>query len=67
MAGIELDYSDITEIFKENLKIENLVKSIQSIFLNQRYSSKINYKPYFQRNYVWDDEKATYFIESILQ
>ncbi len=66
MAGIELDYSDITEIFKENLKIENLVKSIQSIFLNQRYSSKINYKPYFQRNYVWDDEKATYFIESIL-
>lgn len=66
MAGIELDYSDITEIFKENLKIENLVKSIQSIFLNRRYSGKINYKPYFQRNYVWDDEKATYFIESIL-
>ena len=66
MAGIELDYSDITEIFKEKLKIENLVKSIQSIFLNQRYAGKINYKPYFQRNYVWDDEKATYFIESIL-
>ena len=66
MAGIELDYSDITEIFRESLKIENLVKSIQSIFLNERYSKKINYKPYFQRNYVWDDEKATYLIESIL-
>jgi len=66
MAGIELDYSDITEIFKENLKIENLVKTIQAIFINKRYSSKINYKPYFQRNYVWDDEKASYFIESIL-
>ncbi|AUS97313.1 hypothetical protein CDQ84_19150 [Clostridium thermosuccinogenes] len=66
MAGIELDYNDITQIFRENLKIENLVKTIQSIFLNSRYSSKIDYKPYFQRNYVWDDEKATYFIESIL-
>ena len=66
MAGIELNYSDITEIFKENLKIENLVKTIRSIFLNKRYASKINYKPYFQRNYVWDDEKASYFIESIL-
>lgn len=66
MAGIELDYSDITEIFKENLKIENLVKSVQSIFLNPRYSKKINYRLYFQRNYVWDDEKASYFIESIL-
>lgn len=24
-----------------------------------------NYAPSYQRNYVWDDEKATYFIESI--
>ncbi len=66
MSGIQLDYSDITEIFKEKLKIGNIVKKISSIFLNPRYSEKINYKPYFQRNYVWDDEKATYFIESIL-
>ncbi len=34
--------------------------------MNERYSRKIDYKPYFQRNYVWDDDKATYFIESIL-
>lgn len=66
MSNIQLDYSDITEIFKEKLKIDNIVKKISSIFLNKRYSGKINYKPYFQRNYVWDDEKATYFIESIL-
>lgn len=66
MSGIQLDYSDITEIFKEKLKIGNIVKKISTIFLNARYSEKINYKPYFQRNYVWDDEKATYFIESIL-
>ena len=34
--------------------------------MNPRYANKIDYKPYFQRNYVWDEEKATYFIESIL-
>lgn len=66
MSNIQLDYSDITDIFKEKLKIDNIVKKVSSIFLNQRYSGKINYKPYFQRNYVWDKEKATYFIESIL-
>ena len=66
MSNIQLDYSDITDIFKEKLKIDNIVKKISSIFLNQRYAGKIDYKPYFQRNYVWDEEKATYFIESIL-
>ena len=39
-------------------KIDNIVKKVSSIFLNQRYAGKINYKPYFQRNYVWDEEKA---------
>lgn len=63
---IELDYSDITSIFKNNLKIENTLKSIASIFKNKRFSQKINYAPYFQRKYVWDDSKATYFIESVL-
>lgn len=66
MVGIEMNYEDIKNIFKENLKIESLIKSIQSIFLNPRFTEKIDYKPYFQRNYVWDDEKATYFIESVL-
>ena len=66
MSNIQLDYSDITDIFKEKMKIDNIVKKVSSIFLNQRYAGKINYKPYFQRNYVWDEEKATYFIESIL-
>ncbi|HFQ5428196.1 TPA: DUF262 domain-containing protein [Vibrio vulnificus] len=27
---------------------------------------KIDYHPYYQRNYVWDNAKATFFIESIL-
>lgn len=65
MANIVLNYEDITEIFKEKLKVNNIVKTISSVFQNRRYAEKIDYKPYFQRNYVWDSEKATYFIESI--
>lgn len=66
MTGFQLDYNDVNEIFREKLNIKNNVKSIKSIFSNHRYFDKIDYKPYFQRNYVWDDEKATYFIESII-
>lgn len=62
----ELDCSDIIEIFKTHLKVENSVKSIMHTFLNERYANRINYAPYFQRKYVWDGEKASYFIESIL-
>lgn len=56
----------IEKIFKNNLKIEHSVKSIESLFENKRLSGRINYSPYYQRNYVWDKQKATYFIESIL-
>ncbi|WP_444193302.1 DUF262 domain-containing protein [Dialister succinatiphilus] len=66
MAEIELDVSDIINIFKSNLKIENSVKSISHTFLNERYTKRIDYHPYFKRKYVWDNEKASYFIESIL-
>lgn len=34
MANVLLDYSDITDIFKEKLKVDNIVKKISSIFLN---------------------------------
>lgn len=64
--SIQLDCSDIIEIFKTHLKIENSVKSISHTFLNARYADRIDYSPYFQRKYVWDNEKASYFIESIL-
>lgn len=66
MDDYQLDYTDVDEIFREKLNIQNIVKSVSAIFDNDRYFQRINYKPYFQRNYVWDDEKATYFIESIL-
>lgn len=64
--SVQLDCSDIIEIFKTHLKIENSVKSISHTFLNERYANRIDYSPYFQRKYVWDDEKASYFIESII-
>ena len=32
MANIQLDYSDIEDIFKEKLKIENIVKTIKTTF-----------------------------------
>lgn len=64
--SIELDCSDIVEIFKTHLKIDNSVKSIAHTFLNERYANRIDFAPYFQRKYVWDNEKASYFIESIL-
>lgn len=64
--SVQLDCSDIIEIFKTHLKIENSVKSISHTFLNARYANRIDYSPYFQRKYVWDNEKASYFIESIL-
>jgi hypothetical protein len=59
-------HKTIEDILKTNLKIEHSVKSIESLFENKRLSKKINYSPYYQRNYVWDKQKASYFIESIL-
>lgn len=32
MSNIQLDYSDITDIFKEKLKIENIVKKLPVYF-----------------------------------
>ncbi len=50
----------IGEIFLNNLKVENQLKEISSIFAEKTYTKKINYKPYFQREYVWGLDKATY-------
>ncbi|EOR93874.1 hypothetical protein ADIARSV_3011 [Arcticibacter svalbardensis MN12-7] len=57
---------EIREIFENLIKIEAKVMSIESLFNNPDRVKKTNYKPFYQRNYVWDDEKASYFIESIL-
>ncbi|MEG4319706.1 MULTISPECIES: DUF262 domain-containing protein [unclassified Microcoleus] len=64
MSGF-LTQEDFEKIFTSHLKIGTYSISIESLF-SLRNLNKINYKPYYQRNYVWDDHKATYFIESIL-
>lgn len=58
--------ADIKEIFENKIRIDSKVVSIESLFNNEDRLKNTNYKPSYQRNYVWDDEKATYFIESIL-
>lgn len=66
MSDIFLKKDEFEEIFKSHIKIQTYSKSIDSLFQSPRQVKKINYKPYYQRNYVWDDSKATFFIESIL-
>lgn len=53
------------EIFKTGLKIIPRTLSVKTL-LSDRNLKRINYKPYYQRNYVWDNEKQTFFIESVL-
>ncbi|MGD1701082.1 GmrSD restriction endonuclease domain-containing protein [Dapis sp. BLCC M229] len=65
MSNLFLQPEDFERIFKDHLKIETYSKSIESLF-SDRLLRRIDYKPYYQRNYVWDDDKASYFIESIL-
>ncbi|WP_280159440.1 HNH endonuclease family protein [Priestia megaterium] len=57
---------EILNIFKESLKIESKVMTVDTLFCNPRKRRSIKEDPYYQRNYVWDEDKATYFIESIL-
>lgn len=57
---------DIKEVFEDKIKIEPKVMSIDSLFYNPERVKNTDFKPSYQRNYVWDDEKASYFIESIL-
>lgn len=66
MSLFEIDCSDIAGIIEDCLKVDNSLKTIHSIFKNERYLERVNYSPYFQRNYVWDKSKASYFVESIL-
>ncbi len=65
MSDLFLSKHEFEEIFKSKLKIGTYSKSIDSLF-SDRFIKKIDYAPYYQRNYVWDKHKASYFIESIL-
>ncbi|MCY4063172.1 MAG: DUF262 domain-containing protein [Chloroflexi bacterium] len=57
--------NDIEAIFRDHLKIEQYLGRIESLF-NQRRRKRIKHDPDYQRNYVWDKQKQSYFIESIL-
>lgn len=52
-------------VFKKHLKTSVYSISIKTLF-GERLTKKIDYQPYYQRNYVWDATKASFFIESIL-
>ncbi|MCU0351627.1 MAG: DUF262 domain-containing protein [Flavobacterium sp.] len=62
---MEIGQDDFERIFKNHLRVENYSKPIDSL-LSDRYLMRLNFSPDYQRNYVWDNHKATYFIESIL-
>jgi uncharacterized protein with ParB-like and HNH nuclease domain len=57
---------NIKELFeKYNLTSEKEDTKLKTI-LTERQISKIDTSPFYQRNYVWNNEKQTYFIDSIL-
>ncbi|MCG6489965.1 DUF262 domain-containing protein [Vibrio parahaemolyticus] len=57
--------NEFERVFKNNIKISTRSITVKTL-LSERNLKRIDYKPYYQRNYVWDVAKATFFIESIL-
>ena len=53
------------DIFKRNLKMSARTVSIATL-LSDRYLKRVKYDPYYQRNYVWENDKQSFFIESVL-
>ena len=64
MMQLQQQPIDLREALNKHLNARSLSKSISTLLQNKR--KPINYTPYYQRNYVWDNHKATFFIESIL-
>lgn len=60
-----LKQEEVETVFKKHIKTGVYSLSIKTLF-GDRMNRKINYDPYYQRNYVWDKRKASFFIESIL-
>jgi hypothetical protein len=64
MTVIQKQSIDLRDALDKHLNARSLSKSISTLLKSKR--KKINFKPDYQRNYVWDKHKATFFIESIL-
>jgi len=58
--------SKIIEIFKNDLKSDKGSELDIESLTSPREKRKTDYKPYYQRNYVWQEDKASYLLESIL-
>jgi len=58
--------SKIIEIFKNDLKSDKGSELDIDSLTSTRAKRNTDYKPYYQRNYVWSDDKASYLLESIL-
>jgi uncharacterized protein with ParB-like and HNH nuclease domain len=55
---------DLRDALDKHLNARSLSKSISTLLQSKRKT--IDYTPYYQRKYVWEPDKATFFIESIL-
>ncbi len=64
-SNVYLNKEQFERVFKKHIKTSVYSLSIKSLF-GERMMRKVNYSPYYQRNYVWDLAKASFFIESIL-
>ncbi|WP_024773049.1 DUF262 domain-containing protein [Aquimarina macrocephali] len=53
------------DIFQNSLRLNARSTSIKTL-LSERNLKRIDYSPYYQRNYVWDNAKQTFFIESVI-
>lgn len=60
-----MENKEFIQIFKNNLKKDARTVSIATL-LSARYLRRIKYDPYYQRNYVWEKDKQSFFIESII-
>lgn len=63
--NLYLKKDEFEDVFKKHIKTTVYSMSIKTLF-GERMTRKINYSPYYQRNYVWDNSKASFLIESIL-
>lgn len=60
-----LKAAEFRDVFQHSLKINARTISVKTL-LSERNLKRINYSPYYQRNYVWDNVKQTFFIESVI-
>ncbi len=56
----------IVNIFKRELKSDKGSDMDLKALVSDRMKTRINYNPYYQRNYVWQEDKATALIESLM-